>query len=233
MNAINDNSIISILKIGDSDNYLYNSVVDETEKEQETNLTWLIKFAYSFMMEELMKEVREKLEKKKQEQKKLEQKKQEEIQLSGKKLKKQKSIRKIRKKLKEQPTYEEVTDEEFIINEIFQTLKQYFPNIGNKYATFDLKREYKEELLKAFDGIDDNRDGIIDEEEFVKLYNKINPSQKPLNLNNPEHKKKIEELMHSAGDEDNNGEIDKVEFIIYMIKQDEAKAIEEKRGKKK
>lgn len=33
MSRINDNSIISILKIGDSNNYLYKSDVDKTTQE--------------------------------------------------------------------------------------------------------------------------------------------------------------------------------------------------------
>lgn len=240
MSESSDNNIISILKIGDSNNYLYKSDVYNIPKEDDTNWSWLIKFAYSFndydepiqnieenenedenvdenvdeneeqrRMTQLKKELRKELQEKK---------KSEQIQS-----KKKKSEKKQRVNIMGQPEYKILTDEEYIIKQIFQNLQMYFPVIAQIKPA---KQKYKEELLNAFSELDLNKDGKISKEEFIKVYNKRNPEQK-LNFNND--KKKINKLFQSVGDTNNDGVIDKVEFIIYMIREDEAAAKKKKR----
>lgn len=222
MSTINDNNIISILKIGD--NYLYKSNLDITNINDD-KWSWLLKFAYSFkdeikvrMIKELENEVREELKEKKQEEKQQEEKQQKE----KKQGKRKRIIKQMKRTTISKPMYKKVTDEELIINKIFQNLSMNFPNIEMKYKSSEQKKKYKRELLQAFKEIDKNDDGTIDKEEFVEVYNKMNPENSE-KLNLQIHKKKIEELMHSVGDKNKDGKIDKVEFIIYMISEEEEK----------
>ena len=247
-------SKISILKIGDSNNYLYNSDINKIERSDYTNWSWLVKFAYSFNdyeksiqntsinenvhknedeKKELVTEENEKqgrmIQLKKELRKELQEKKQsEQIQSEKKKSEQIQSKNKKRVKVMSQPDYKILTDEEYIIEKIFQNLQNDFPNIGN--MGLESKKKYKNELLDAFSGLDENGDGTISKKEFIKVYNKKNPEQQ-LDLNNSNDKKKIDELFQSVGDKNKDGKIDKVEFIIYMISEDEAAAKKKKRKK--
>jgi hypothetical protein len=197
MSEINYNDIISILKIGGSDNYLYKSDLNEITKGNDDNLSWLLKFAYSFndefkelMITEQVTEgnVKENVkEKEKSEQMITELKNKVRTELKKKKENEQQQRQKKRGRLFTEVNRKILTDEEFIINKIFQNLSMNFPNIVRK--TKKQKEKYKKELLQAFEGIDGNDDGMIDINEFVKLYNKKNPEQ-PLDLNNSNQKKK-------------------------------------------